>query len=125
MTAVPSRTRARTDTDPLWLRVLALTLVIGFLGVMILLPLATVFVQGLSRGLAPAWAAIREHDALAALQLTLLIAAISVPFNAVFGVCASWAVAVWPAKWPSCWKRAGPTRFAPSSPTKAIPCWAM
>ena len=71
MTAAPSRTRVRADTDPLWIRVLALTVVIGFLGVMILLPLATVFVQGLSRGLAPAWEAIREHDALAALQRLL------------------------------------------------------
>ena len=93
MTAVaPSRTRPATD--PLWIRVLALTAVIGFLGGMILLPLATVFVEALSRGLQPAWEAIREHDALAALQLTLLIAAIAVPFNALFGICASWAVSV-------------------------------
>ena len=88
-----SRPRASAGTDPLWIRVLALTAVIGFLGGMILLPLATVFVEALSRGLQPAWEAIREHDALAALQLTLLIAAIAVPFNALFGICASWAVA--------------------------------
>ena len=93
MSGAPVRVRPHPNKDPLWIRIAVLAVVILFIGVMILAPLATVFVQGLSKGFGTAWEAIREHDAVAALQLTLLIAAISVPFNAVFGVCASWAVA--------------------------------
>ena len=93
MSGAPVRVRPHPNEDPLWIRIAVLATVILFIGVMILAPLATVFVQGLSKGFGTAWEAIREHDAVAALQLTLLIAAISVPFNAVFGVCASWAVA--------------------------------
>lgn len=60
--------------------------------VILLLPLYMVLSQGLSRGLAFFWEAIREPDAIAALQLTLLATAISVPLNLVFGVAAAWAV---------------------------------
>ncbi len=60
--------------------------------VILLLPLYMVLTQGLSRGLAFFWEAIREPDAIAALQLTLLATAISVPLNLVFGVAAAWAV---------------------------------
>ncbi|MFG0421411.1 sulfate ABC transporter permease subunit CysW [Pseudomonas sp. zjy_8] len=60
--------------------------------VILLLPLYMVLTQGLSRGLAFFWEAIREPDAIAALQLTLLTTAISVPLNLVFGVAAAWAV---------------------------------
>ena len=87
------RPHRRPDEDPVWLRVMVLALVVGFIGLMILAPLVTVFVQALSKGLAVAWAAVSAHDALSALWLTLLIAAISVPVNALFGVCASWAIA--------------------------------
>ncbi len=58
----------------------------------LLLPLYMVLTQGLSRGLEFFWAAIREPDAISALQLTLLATAISVPLNLVFGVAAAWAV---------------------------------
>lgn len=60
--------------------------------VILLLPLYMMLTQGLSRGLAFLWEAIREPDAIAALQLTLLATAISVPLNLVFGVAAAWAV---------------------------------
>jgi len=85
---------ARKPTeDPLWLKVVVLTLVFAFLGLFLVLPLVTVFFEALRRGVAPALAAIREPDALAAIRLTLLTAAIAVPFNVLFGVCAAWAIA--------------------------------
>jgi sulfate transport system permease protein len=55
--------------------------------------LATVFLQASEKGLAFALAAIKEPDALAAIRLTLLVAVIAVPLNAVFGISASWAIA--------------------------------
>lgn len=64
-----------------------------FIGFFLVLPLVAVFAQALAKGLAAYGAAIIEPDAVAAIKLTLLVAAISVPLNVVFGVCAAWAVA--------------------------------
>ena len=83
----------RPSEDPIWLRAGVLVAVALFMGVMIALPLATVFLTALSKGIDPVIEAITAPDALAAVRLTLLTAAIAVPVNLVFGVCASWAVA--------------------------------
>jgi sulfate/thiosulfate transport system permease protein len=64
-----------------------------FSAVFLVLPLLNVFAQALAAGLGPYWRALADPDTLSAIRLTLLIAAISVPLNAVFGVAASWAVA--------------------------------
>ena len=79
--------------DPTWIKVLIMTLMISFLGLFLLLPLVSVFVEALRQGFAPAFAAILEPDALAAIRLTLITAAITVPFNIAFGLCAAWAIA--------------------------------
>ncbi|MEO8114030.1 MAG: sulfate ABC transporter permease subunit CysW [Phenylobacterium sp.] len=63
------------------------------MGVLVVLPLFTVFHDALSKGLGKYLQSIHEPDALAAIRLTLLVAAIAVPLNAVFGVAASWCVA--------------------------------
>jgi len=76
---------------------LAKALVLGVVGLflvsILILPMVAVFVEALRHGLGPALAAVTTPDARAAIGLTLLIAAVSVPFNVVFGLCASWAVA--------------------------------
>ncbi|MGB4108012.1 MAG: sulfate ABC transporter permease subunit CysW [Alphaproteobacteria bacterium] len=64
-----------------------------YIGVMIFLPLLVVFIEALRQGLGAYIAAINEPDALAAIRLTLLTAAIAVPLNLVFGLAASWAIA--------------------------------
>ena len=63
-----------------------------FLAFFLLLPLVAVFAEAFKQGLGAFIEAVRNPDALAAIRLTLLIAAISVPFNVVFGVAASWAI---------------------------------
>jgi sulfate transport system permease protein len=60
--------------------------------VMLALPLAAVFVEALRRGLPVALAAILEEDSLAAMRLTLVVAAITVPVNLVGGVAAAWCI---------------------------------
>ena len=80
-------------TDPLWVRILVLGAVAAFLGAVLLLPLTAVFTEALRKGLPAALAAISTEDSRAAIGLTLMVAAIAVPFNLVFGLCASWAVA--------------------------------
>lgn len=69
-----------------------LALALGFIALFLLAPLVAVFVEALSQGIAAYGAALVEPDALAAIKLTLLVAAISVPLNVAFGLAASWAI---------------------------------
>ncbi len=64
-----------------------------FSAVFLVLPLLNVFAQALAAGLGPYWRALAAPDTISAIRLTLIIAAICVPLNAVFGVAASWAIA--------------------------------
>jgi sulfate transport system permease protein len=66
---------------------------LAFIGFFLVLPLVAVFAEALAKGLATYGAALVEPDAISAIKLTLLVAAISVPLNVVFGLCAAWAVA--------------------------------
>jgi sulfate/thiosulfate transport system permease protein len=66
---------------------------LAFLGLVLVIPLVLVFVEALAKGLPTYWAAITDPDALSAARLTLLVAAIAVPANLVFGVAAAWAIA--------------------------------
>jgi sulfate transport system permease protein len=79
--------------EPRWLRWLLTALALGFLALNLGLPLAAVFVEGLRKGLAAYAAAIVDSDAVAALRLTLTVAAIAVPLNIIVGLAASWAIA--------------------------------
>jgi sulfate transport system permease protein len=84
---------ARPTTEPRAVRLLLIAIALGFLALFLVVPLVMVFQQALERGLSAYLGAIREPDALAALRLTLLTAAIAVPANVLFGLAASWAVA--------------------------------
>ena len=64
-----------------------------FLALFLVLPLVSVFVEAFRKGAESFWEAIIEPDALSAIRLTLLVAAISVPLNVVFGVAAAWSIA--------------------------------
>lgn len=70
-----------------------LTLALGFLFLFLLLPLVTVFVEALAKGFAAYGSALVQPDAISAIKLTLLVAAISVPLNIIFGIAAAWAIA--------------------------------
>ena len=78
---------------PDWVRLSLLAVGLGFVLLFLVLPLAAVFSQALSKGWQAYGSALAEPDAQAALRLTLLIAAIAVPLNLVFGVAAAWAIA--------------------------------
>jgi len=74
-------------------RVALIAVALAFLTLFLFMPLAFVFAQALSKGLQLYATAILDEDALAAIRLTLLSAAIAVPLNLVFGVAAAWAIA--------------------------------
>ena len=65
---------------------------VGYIGIFLVLPLVTVFYSALAAGIRVALSAIAESDALAAIGLTLTVAAIAVPMNVVFGVAAAWSI---------------------------------
>jgi sulfate transport system permease protein len=74
-------------------RLLLIVTALLFLGVFLLLPLLAVFAQALAKGFGAYYLAISAPMAWAAVKLTLLVAAIAVPLNLVFGVAAAWAIA--------------------------------
>ena len=82
-----------STTESRGVRWLLTALALGFMGLFLVLPLAAVFVEALRGGWQAYWDALKEPDALAAIRLTLLTAAIAVPMNLVFGVAAAWCIA--------------------------------
>jgi sulfate/thiosulfate transport system permease protein len=83
----------RAANDPRWLQILLISITVGFIGVFLVLPLMVVFFEALRGGVAVYFKSFQDRYALAAIRMTLLTAAISVPLNVVFGVAASWAIA--------------------------------
>jgi len=80
-------------SDPRWLRAVLISVTILFLGLFLFLPLLTVFLEALRKGVGAYFASFADPDARSAILLTLLTAAIAVPANLVFGLMASWAIA--------------------------------
>ena len=76
-----------------WTRLTLITIALIFLGLMLIAPLLVVFVEAFSRGVGVYIDALAMPDTMAALRLTLLVAAIAVPVNLVFGIAAAWSIA--------------------------------
>jgi sulfate transport system permease protein len=74
-------------------RAVLLAVAFGFLGLLLAAPLGAVLVQALAKGVGEWLAAMQDPDTIASIKLTLLTAAIVVPVNTVFGICAAWAIA--------------------------------
>lgn len=82
----------RATTEPVVVRWLLISVALAFLVIFLFVPLVAVFAQGLQKGIVAYLDALRQPDALAAIRLTLLTAAIAVPLNLIFGVAAAWAI---------------------------------
>jgi sulfate/thiosulfate transport system permease protein len=79
--------------EPRWVRVAAIGVSVAFLTLVLLMPMALLFQVALREGIRVYLAAFSDSDALSAIRLTLLTAAIVVPLNTLFGLCAAWAIA--------------------------------
>jgi len=88
----PAITPAAT-LEPLWVRVLLIGSALAFLTLFLFIPLVAVFFEAFKKGWEVYLLAIIEPDALAAIKLTLITAAIAVPLNLIFGVAAAWTIA--------------------------------
>jgi sulfate transport system permease protein len=79
--------------EPDFVKWLVVGTALAFFALFLLMPLIAVFVEALRKGWDAYLRALVEPDALSSIRLTLLIAAVSVPLNIVFGVAAAWAIA--------------------------------
>ncbi|WP_192243327.1 sulfate ABC transporter permease subunit CysW [Mesorhizobium silamurunense] len=86
-----SQSEAVTESRPV--RVAAMAVAFAFLAIFLLLPLIVVFNESFAKGTSAYTEALASPDTRSAIRLTLLVAAISVPLNAVFGISAAWAIA--------------------------------
>ena len=90
--AMNSKSR-RGIEEPEFIRKVLIGIAVGFVGVFLLLPLANVFAQAFAKGWSAYIQSLQQPDTRSAVLLTLLVSAICVPLNLVFGVIAAWAVA--------------------------------
>ena len=90
--AMNSKSR-RGIEEPEFIRKVLIGIAVGFVGVFLLLPLANVFAQAFAKGWGAYLQSLQQPDTRSAVLLTLLLSAICVPLNLVFGVIAAWAVA--------------------------------
>lgn len=83
----------RATSEPAWVRWLFIAIALAFLTLFLFVPLAAVFTEALRKGWDTYVSALIDPDALSAIWLTLIAAAIALPLNLVFGVAAAWAIA--------------------------------
>ena len=79
--------------EPPAAKALLILAAVAYVAIMLLLPLGAVLFEALRHGWNAWWAAVVDPDARASIRLTLIVAAISVPLNTVFGIAAAWAIA--------------------------------
>jgi len=87
-----AKSQRATEDSPI-AKGLLITVALSFVGLFLLLPLLNVFFQAFSMGFTVYKEALLDPNTLHAVRLTLMIAAISVPLNVVFGLAAAWAIA--------------------------------
>jgi len=85
-------THPASVTEPFWVRLLLIGTGLGFMLLFLVMPLLIVFFAGFAEGIRFYFVSLVDPHALAALRLTLFTAAIVVPMNLIFGVCASWCI---------------------------------
>jgi sulfate transport system permease protein len=83
----------RGTTENPWVRRSLIGVALLFIAIMLILPMVLVLSQALAHGVGDYWRALSDKDAISALKLTLLAAAIAVPANIIFGVSAAWCIA--------------------------------
>jgi len=89
----PAYQHTRPTTERPWVKWTLIAIALIYMLLIIALPLLIVFVEALKKGVDTYLASFDDRQSLAAIRLTLLVAAISVPLNLVFGVMAAWCVA--------------------------------
>jgi sulfate transport system permease protein len=90
--ASPAAVRSKALIEPRPVRWLLIAIALAFLGLFLLIPIVAIFVEAFRKGAGAYAAALIEPDALAAVRLTVLTAAVAVPLNVIFGISAAWCI---------------------------------
>lgn len=88
-----TKTTTSPLAEPVLVRNLLIATALGFLVLVLFIPLLAVFAEAFRKGVGTYLSAIAEPEALAALRLTIIVAAIAVPLNIIFGLAAAWSIA--------------------------------
>ncbi|MFT8322659.1 MAG: sulfate ABC transporter permease subunit CysW [Bacillus sp. (in: firmicutes)] len=86
------RNTAGVKKDPVYIKWLLITIVLLFLSLFLVVPLAAIFIKAFDKGISVYVEAISNPDSLAAIKLTFLVVLITIPINTIFGVIAAWAI---------------------------------
>jgi sulfate transport system permease protein len=84
--------KSKVTDEPRFVQWLLIGVAMLFLGLFLILPMVAVFSKALEKGLAVYFASVTEPNAVAAIQLTLLTAAVVLPANIIFGLAAAWSI---------------------------------
>lgn len=91
--AKPARSSGRkANTESPFIKVVLITITLAFVALFLIFPLFVVFQGALAKGWEVVAATYRSSDTLNAIKLTLLVAAIAVPMNTIFGLAAAWCL---------------------------------
>jgi sulfate transport system permease protein len=93
MTAAEKINAPNRMSEPPFVRRLLIGIALAFMALFLVVPLVSVFAEGLRQGLGFYFQSLRDPLTLSAIKLTLIAAGISVPLNCIFGVAAAWAIA--------------------------------
>lgn len=88
-----ARRESSVAAEPRWVRYTLITVALAFLGLFVLVPVGIVFASAFQQGVGEYLTALQDEETRAAIELTLLTAAIAVPLNFVFGIAAAWLLA--------------------------------
>jgi len=84
--------RRAATSESLVIKVIFITIVLAFFALFLVLPLVVVFQEAFSKGLTVFLKTFEDRATAHAVWLTLLVAAIAVPLNTIFGVTAAWSI---------------------------------
>lgn len=89
----PTSPSSKSSTRSInWIPIVLITVGVGYLALVLYIPALNVFFQAFHKGVGPFLHNLTRPDFLHAIKLTVLLAAIAVPLNTVFGLCAAWAL---------------------------------
>jgi len=89
---IPRQNR-RATAEPTWLKAALIAILFLFVAFFLILPMSTVFLEAFSKGTGVVLDTFRDDATLKAIELTLIVAAIAVPLNTLFGLAAAWSIA--------------------------------
>lgn len=84
--------KAAPSEQKSWIGAILIVVAIAYVSLVLYIPALNVFIQAFSRGVGPFLANLTRPEFLHAVQLTVMLAAIALPLNTVFGLCAAWAL---------------------------------